>query len=68
MAYQAQAVDTTEPISDDCFQIAANAGTYNVIVGADLTFDAGNMTVDNAAGGMIHNGLISHLRAPTAQG
>ena len=58
MPYQAQAVDDTEPISDTSWELTANAALYNVISGCDVTLDAGNMTVDVAAGTVTHNGAV----------
>ena len=65
MAYQAQAVDTTEPVSDTGWEISANSATYNVVSGCALAYDAANLTVDVAAGIITHNGSIVVVAAAT---
>lgn len=65
MAYQAQAIDTTEPFSDSDWEISANVGDYNVVSGCALTYDSGNMTVDVAAGVITHNGSLVTVAAVT---
>ena len=68
MAYQAQAVDSTEPISDDGWEISANSTKYGVVWGCDVTFDGSNMTYDVAAGGIMHNGLYVAVAAQANAG
>jgi hypothetical protein len=65
MAYQAQALDTTEPVSDTVWEISANLATYNVISGCAVTMDSGNMTLDIAAGVITHNGSTVVVAAQT---
>jgi len=56
MAYQAQATDGTEPISDTVWELVANQALYNVVSGCGVTADGTDMTVDGAAGSITHNG------------
>lgn len=63
MAYQAQAIDSTEPFSDTDWELSANVGLYNVVSGCALTYDASDMTVDIAAGVVTHNGSLVTVAA-----
>lgn len=65
MAYQFQNVDTTEPVSDTDGELKANVHLYGVISGCDVTLDSGNLTVDVAAGKILHNGSIVSVSAQT---
>ncbi len=65
MAYQAQALDSTEPVSDSSWEIVANMGLYHVVDGLAITYDSGNMTFDVAAGTVMHNGLLLTIAAET---
>lgn len=68
MAYQAQAVDATEPISDTSWEIVANMRDYGIISGCDVTLDATDMTYDVAAGEILHNGTFVAVAAQTDAG
>lgn len=57
MAYQAQAVDGTEPVSDTSWEISANLAHYGVVSGCATTADTGDLTVDDAGGVILHNGI-----------
>lgn len=55
-----QDLDDVEPVSDTFGEQATNAGIYSVILpqlgSCALTYDAGDMTVDLAAGRIVHFG------------
>lgn len=59
--------DAVEPISDTFGEQATNAALYNVIAPASgscaLTYDAGDMTVDLAAGNITHFGTTVPISA-----
>ena len=57
MAMQQQFVDTNEPFHDVDAEALANQQMYGVMSGCALTYDSGNLTVDIAAGVVMHNGL-----------
>ncbi|KKN74335.1 hypothetical protein LCGC14_0391360 [marine sediment metagenome] len=58
MARLFEAVDTTEPFSDVDLEMVANMGTYHVVSGCALDYDAANMTVDIAAGVIVLDGVL----------
>ncbi len=57
MARLFEAVDTTEPWSDVDVELMANMGTHHVVSGCAVTYDAGNMTADIAAGVIMLDGV-----------
>lgn len=56
MAYVAESLPDVEPVSAGWIDAIANAGLYHVIEGCDVTYDPSDMTVDVAAGTVMHNG------------
>lgn len=58
MAMLFEALDTTEPFSDVDLEMIGNMGTHHVVSGCALTYDAGNMTVDMAAGVIMLDGVL----------
>jgi hypothetical protein len=65
VAYQSQALDGTEPISDTSWEISANQQLYGVMDGCAVTYDAANLTFDVAAGHIMHSGDIVAVAAQT---
>lgn len=55
MALTLQAQDTDEPFADTDYELLGNP-MYRVVSGCAVTYDAGNMTIDVAAGVIKHNG------------
>lgn len=53
MAATAQAVDTTEPVSDTVWEISANNQESGVVTGCTLTLSGSNLTVDIATAGTV---------------
>lgn len=56
MAYIAESAPETEPVSAGWIDAIANAGLYHVIEGCAVTYDPSDLTVDIAAGIVLHNG------------
>ena len=48
--------DSVVPNSHTHPEIAGNVNTYGVIAGCGVTLDAANLTLDIAAGAIVHNG------------
>lgn len=63
MPYIWVAQNNVEPIASYTIEGVANAALYNVISGCGLDYDAGNMTVDLAAGAIMHNGSPLQIAA-----
>ena len=57
MAFQTAYNDTVEPFHDVDAEALAGTQLYGVMSGCALTYDGANMTVDIAAGVVMHNGL-----------
>ncbi len=57
MALTLQAQDTDEPFSDTDYELLGNP-KYRVVSGCAVTYDAANLTVDVAAGVILHNGTF----------
>lgn len=70
MAYIYEDMDGVEPISDTFGEQATNQTLYNVINAQGgscaLTYSASDMTVDLAAGSILHNGSIVTIAAASA--
>lgn len=56
MARRTVYADTVVPASHTHMEMAANAQMYGVIGGCAVTLDAANLTLDIAAGAIMHNG------------
>lgn len=65
MSYTAQFADTVEPVADTDMEVAYAANLYNVISGCAVTYDSGDLTVDVAAGQIMHNGTVVAVAAQT---
>ncbi len=58
-------VSLAEPISDSVWEISANNHLYHVVSGCAITMDTGNLTLDVAAGTIVHNGTEVAVTAQT---
>jgi len=63
MAIVYQASDANEYATDTDFEQFGNQGLYGVISGCAVTYDAADMTVDIAAGTILHNGTVVAVAA-----
>ena len=63
MAYLLEATDSDEYFHDTDYEILGNQGLYGVIEGCAVTLDSGNMTLDIAAGYILHNGSMKAVAA-----
>lgn len=57
------ASDTVEPATDTDFEQFGNAHLYGVISGCAVTYDAADLTLDVAAGTILHNGSVVAVAA-----
>lgn len=62
-AYTFEAVDADEYFHDTDLEVVASIHRYGVISGCTLTYDAANMTVDLAAGVVLHSGSVVTVAA-----
>lgn len=63
MTITLQASDALEYFHDTDYELLGNQGRYGVFSGCAVTYDASDLTVDVAAGTVLHNGSVVQVAA-----